>query len=107
MPNAIGETEFSQDVLSEMVLSDGQHNTLVCGRNANETCDVLLTPEVRKHNIASSLINQQTQERPFFVKTLGVKKGIAKNRRGETHSKSHQGKNDAPEHVSSLHDLLY
>lgn len=104
MPNAIGETE-SQDV--EMVLSDFQHKTLVCGRNANETCDMLSIPEVRKQNIASSLINQQTQERPFFVKTLGVKKGITKNRRAETHSKSHQGKNDAPEHVSSLHDLLY
>ena len=56
MPNAIGETE-SQDV--EMVLSDGQHKTLVCGRNANETCDMLSTPEVRKQNIASSLINKQ------------------------------------------------
>jgi hypothetical protein len=53
MANATGETEFSQDV--EMVLSDGQHKTLVCGRNANETCDMLSTPEVRTHNIASSL----------------------------------------------------
>ncbi|OQU88712.1 hypothetical protein SORBI_3002G078900 [Sorghum bicolor] len=96
MPNAIGETEFSQDV--EMVLSDDQHKTLVCGRNADETRDMLSAPEVRKQNIASSLINQQIQERPLFVKTLSVKKGITKNR-GGTHSKSHQGKNDAPENV--------
>lgn len=98
MPNVIGETEFSQDVLSDMVVSDG----LVCGRNADEDCDMLSTLEVSEQNIASSLGNQQTQESQFFVKALSVKKGITKNRRGGTHPKAHQGKNDASDHVSSL-----
>lgn len=102
MLNVIGETEFSQDVLSDMVLSDGQLETLACGANADEDCDMLSTLEVSEQNIAASLRNQQTQESQFFVKALCVKKGITKNRRGGTHPKAHQGKNDASDHVSSL-----
>ncbi|RCV10091.1 hypothetical protein SETIT_2G084200v2 [Setaria italica] len=100
VPDVIGEAEFSRDAQS--VPSNGQLNTLVCGRNVDEACDMLSIPEVRKQNIgiASSLRNQQIQERPFIVKALSVKKGISKNRRGETHPKAHPGKNDASDHVS-------
>uniref|UniRef100_K3ZZN1 Uncharacterized protein n=1 Tax=Setaria italica TaxID=4555 RepID=K3ZZN1_SETIT len=100
VPDVIGEAEFSRDAQS--VPSNGQLNTLVCGRNVDEACDMLSIPEVRKQNIgiASSLRNQQIQERPFIVKALSVKKGISKNRRGETHPKAHPGKNDASDHES-------
>jgi hypothetical protein len=97
VPDVIGETEFSRDA---------QSNTLVCGRNVHEACDMLSIPEVREQNIASSLRKQQIQETPFFVKALSVKKGITKNKRGETHPKAYQGKNDASDHVSSLDGLL-
>ncbi|OEL16640.1 hypothetical protein BAE44_0022341 [Dichanthelium oligosanthes] len=46
VPNVIGETEVSRGALSEMVPSNGQLNTPVCGRNADEACDMLSIPEV-------------------------------------------------------------
>ncbi|CAL5079279.1 unnamed protein product [Urochloa decumbens] len=104
VPNADGETECSPDALSERVPSNGQINRTqinipVCGRNVDETCDMLSIPEVRKQNISSSLRNQEIQGRRLLVKTLSVKKGISKNKRGETHPKPHQAKNDASDHV--------
>ncbi|CAN6171416.1 unnamed protein product [Urochloa humidicola] len=104
VPIAVGKTEFSRDVLSEMVPSNGQINRTqinmpVCARNVDEPCDMLSIQEVRKHNISSSLRNQETQGRPLLVKVLSVKKGISKNKRGETQPKPHQMKKDPSGHV--------
>jgi hypothetical protein len=102
VPDVICETESSRDAQS--VPSDGQLNTLVCRRNVDEACDMLSILELEK-NTTSSLRNQQIQERPFFVKALSVKKGIT-YKRGKTHPKAYQEKNDASDHVSSLCGLL-
>ncbi|CAN6209703.1 unnamed protein product [Urochloa humidicola] len=104
VPNAVGETECRRDALSETVPSNGQINRAqinipVCGRNVDEACDMLSIPEVRKQDISSSLRNQEIQGRQLLVKILSAKKGISKNKRGETQPKTHQAKNDASDHV--------
>ncbi|CAN6203423.1 unnamed protein product [Urochloa humidicola] len=104
VPNAVGETECRRDALSETVPSNGQINRAqinipVCGRNVDEACDMLSIPEVRKQDISSSLRNQEIQGRQLLVKILSAKKGISKNKRGETQPKPHQAKNDASDHV--------
>ncbi|XP_062183374.1 uncharacterized protein LOC133887434 isoform X2 [Phragmites australis] len=98
MPNGTGETVHNQEIMSEMMLFNGQLSTPVCGTSADDAYDMLSIAELRK-KMASARINsasQPTQKKLLSVKTLKVKKDISKSKRSKTHPiQELQGKNDA------------
>ncbi|KAJ1277213.1 hypothetical protein BS78_05G277900 [Paspalum vaginatum] len=76
-PNSTGGTVGNQEIISEMNVSDGHLNSLVCGGSADDDHDMLPIAELRK-KMASARRNsavQQTQK-----KLLSAKKGISKSK---------------------------
>ena len=105
IPNSTRETVNNEEILSEMMDSDGHLNA-----SGGEAHDMLSIAELRK-KMASARRNssvQPTQKKVLAVKSLKVvKKGISKSKGGKTHPiQELQGKNDASDNVSSLHYVL-
>ncbi|RCV38544.1 hypothetical protein SETIT_8G151100v2 [Setaria italica] len=92
----------NQEVLSEMMDSDGHLNTRVFGASAGDAHDMLSIAELRK-NMASARRSssvQQIQKKVLSVKTLKVKKGISKSKGTKTHPILElEGKNDASDNI--------
>ncbi|VAI05022.1 unnamed protein product [Triticum turgidum subsp. durum] len=81
-----------QEAPLDMMLSNGQLNSPVCGTIADEAHDMLLTAGLRKQKMDSSCINnavQKPQESPLDVQPLQVKKFSAKHKGGEKGGETH------------------
>ncbi|XP_062198093.1 DUF724 domain-containing protein 6-like isoform X2 [Phragmites australis] len=105
IPISAGETVVNQENLSEMMLSDGQLNTPVCGTSAGDANDMLSIAELRKKMASARRNNsaQRTRERLLSVKALKVKKDVSKSKGGETHAmQEHQGKNVACDNIQLM-----
>ncbi|KAI4995791.1 hypothetical protein ZWY2020_037879 [Hordeum vulgare] len=77
-----------QEAPLDMMLSNGQLNSPVCGTVGDEAHDMLLTAGLRKQKMDSSCINnavQKPQESPLDVQPLQVKKFSVRQKGGETH----------------------
>ncbi|XP_044981308.1 DUF724 domain-containing protein 3-like isoform X2 [Hordeum vulgare subsp. vulgare] len=77
-----------QEAPLDMMLSNGQLNSPVCGTVGDEAHDMLLTAVLRKQKMDSSCINnavQKPQESPLDVQPLQVKKFSVRQKGGETH----------------------
>jgi hypothetical protein len=104
MPNSTVETVDNQEVLSEMMDSDGHLNTHVFDASAGDVNDMLSLAELRKNMaLVRSNSAQQIQKKVLSVKTLKVKKGISKSKGAKPHPILElQGENDASDDVSPL-----
>uniref|UniRef100_A0A0A8YEJ7 Uncharacterized protein n=1 Tax=Arundo donax TaxID=35708 RepID=A0A0A8YEJ7_ARUDO len=110
MPNSTGETVDNQEIISEMMLSDGQINTPVCGTSAGDAHDMLSIAELRK-KMASARRNsagQQTQKKVVSVKLLKAKKDVSKSKGGKIHPVQElKGKSDTTDNVQSKGNINF
>ncbi|RLM58957.1 uncharacterized protein C2845_PM18G09260 [Panicum miliaceum] len=97
IPNSTGETVNNEEILTEMMDSDGHVNA-----SGGEAHDMLSIAELRK-NMASARRNSSahpTKKKVLAVKSLKVKKGISKSKGCKTHPiQELQGRNDTSDNI--------
>ncbi|RLM70033.1 uncharacterized protein C2845_PM17G11430 [Panicum miliaceum] len=97
IPNSTGGTVNNEEILSEMMDSDGHLNA-----SGGEAHDMLSIAELRK-KMASARRNSSahpTKKKVLAVKSLKVKKGISKSKGCKTHPiQELQGRNDASDNT--------